>query len=423
MRSTKLLTIILVCAVLSLFTSQAQNAPTSISQFAELIASDGQQNDHLGVAVAINGTTVVVGAPDHNGQRGSAYVFAKQADTIRQVAELAAPSGGIPFTYFGAAVAISGDTVVIGRTGNNQEPGAVYVFVKPANGWADTTPTATLMPSDSAGYDQFGSSVAITGNTIVVGAPRLNTSLPTPGEAYVFMEPPGGWMNMTQTATLTASDGTSYAGFGSSVAINGSTVVVGAPGSQIQQFGQGAGYVFVEPPVGWQDMTETAKLVAFDPQTANLGAATSIEGNTVVLGAPYYSTDFYQQQGAAYVFVEPTGGWRNSLARARLTASNGHAFNAFGSSVATTGNVILVGSPDNLASSTAAGSAYLDVKPLSGWRTTSFFFAQLMASDSAASDDFGTSVAIEHGAAVIGAPGHTVGQNQGQGAAYVFVPQ
>ena len=141
---------------------------------------------------------------------------------------------------------------------------------------------AVLTASDGAVLSELGYSVAISGNTVVVGAAGGHA-------AYVFTESGSGWANMTQVAKLTASDGNAYAGgqFGASVAISGNTIVVGAPGQ-----GEGAAYVFSEPASGWTNMTQTAELTASDgalnPPTgigANFGDAVAISGNTVVVGA------------------------------------------------------------------------------------------------------------------------------------------
>ncbi|GIW41370.1 MAG: hypothetical protein KatS3mg076_1947 [Candidatus Binatia bacterium] len=152
---------------------------------------------------------------------------------VRQ-AELTA-SDGAAGDFFGYSVALDGDTMVVGARfddiGANTHQGSAYVFVKPGTGWVDMTETAKLTASDGAAGDEFGRSVAISGDTAVVGAPGK-------GSAYVFVEPATGWAgNLTETAKLTASDGVG----GFSVAIDSDTVVVGAPGYE----SGGSAYVFV----------------------------------------------------------------------------------------------------------------------------------------------------------------------------------
>ncbi len=146
-----------------------------------------------------------------------------------------------------------------------------------------------LTASDGATGDDFGVSVSISGNTVVVGAPTADNSL---GAAYLFTEPASGWANLTQVAKLTASDAAVNDFFGGSVSISGNTVVVGACNATIgANGGQGASYVFTEPASGWTNMTQTAKLTASDGRANDeFGASVSISGNTLVVGAdnPYH---------------------------------------------------------------------------------------------------------------------------------------
>jgi trimeric autotransporter adhesin len=203
--------------------------------------------------------------------------------------------------------------------------------------------SAKLTASDGAAGDQFGSSVAVSGDTVVVGAPlaTVDGNLDE-GAAYVFDVPGGDWSNMTQTAKLTLSDGTAGALFGSSVAISGCTVVVGAPGASI-----GAAFVFCEPDEGWCDTTQTAVLTASNsPASADFGASVAIDGCTVVVGAPGEQIGANSGQGAGYVYVSPATGWADMTQTAMLTASSGAAGDAFGSSVAISADTVVVGAPD-----------------------------------------------------------------------------
>ena len=184
------------------------------------------------------------------------------------------------------------------------------MFVRPSSGWAGMpqTATATLTASDGATGTSV-TSVSISGDTVVVAAPGVTANgIRSEGEADVFVEPSSGWASMTQTAKLTASDNAaSYQGsgfeFGYSVAISGNTVVVGAIDALVGNNDQGAAYVFVEPTSGWASMTQTAKLIASDGQARDLlGISVSISGNTVVAGAEFAKIGLNTSQGAAYVF-------------------------------------------------------------------------------------------------------------------------
>ncbi len=279
------------------------------------------------------------------------------------------------------------------------------------------TEIGQLSASDGATGDEFGGSVAISGNTIVVGAVLADSNL---GAAYVFTEPSSGWGDMTQVAELTASDGVAGDGFGDAVSISGNTIVVGADNASVGANGsQGAAYVFTEPAAGWANMTQTAKLVAPNGQAdADFGEAVSIGGNTIIVGAD--NPDHLNAEGAAYVYTEPSTGWANMTQAAELTASDGTASDFFGSSVSISGNTVVVGAWDaNVGANTGQGTAYVFTEPTGGWanRTQT---AKLTASDGAAYDYFGISVSISGNMVVVGAFGGTVGTNSEQGAAYVF---
>ena len=210
----------------------ARQSATTIEDFV-LTASDGMNGDLFGVSVAMDGNTAVVGSLEALGGVGAAYVFVKPGTGWRNMTETAklTPSDGNIGEEFGATVSISGNTIVVGAPSasvGGVVQGAAYVFVKPATGWKDMTETAKLSATDGADGALFGGGVGTSGNTIVVGASAGGTGDPSPGSAYVFVEPVGGWTDMTQTAELTASDGVDYNDFGSSVGISGRTVIVGA---------------------------------------------------------------------------------------------------------------------------------------------------------------------------------------------------
>ncbi len=271
------------------------------TQTAKLTAADGAVNDAFGISVAITEDTVVVGAPGDDSGKGSTYVFVKPGGgwiTATQTAKLTA-SDGAADDILGFPVAIVGDTVVVGAyldDDNGSSSGSVYVFVKPGGGWITATQTAKLTASDGAEFDFFGFSVAIAEDTVVVGAYFDDSSK---GSAYVFVKPGGGWLTATQTAKLTAADGAALDGFGYSVAIVGDTVVVGAYEDDDKGTNSGSAYVFVKPGGGWVTATQMVKLTAADGAADdNFGLSVAIAGNTVVVGAR--GDDSYS--GSAYIF-------------------------------------------------------------------------------------------------------------------------
>ena len=398
-------------------------------QAAKLTASDGGPIDELGVSVSISGNTLVAGAPQiPPAGKGAAYVFVKPASgwaNMTQTAKLTA-SDGAAGDALGYSISISGNTVTVGaafaKIGSNKQQGAAYVFVKPASGWADMTQTAKLTAADGASMDELGGSVSISGNTVVAGAgSAMIGSNKQQGAAYVFVRPASGWANMTQTAKFTASDGAFSSFLGASVSISGNTVVAGAPDANIGSNGeQGAAYIFVKPAGGWTDMTQTAKLTASDGAAHNLlGSSACISGNTVVAGASQAEND---SLGAAYVFVKPPNGWVDMTQNGKLTASDSTGNAELGFSASISGNMVVVGAPNQKGGAHFdQGAAYLFVRPAGGWSNMTQT-AELIASDGNSGASFGFSASISANTVAVGAAQAMVGSNDQQGAAYVFIP-
>jgi trimeric autotransporter adhesin len=396
-------------------------------QQAKLTASNGAPDDLLGTSVAVSGDTIVAGAPEAqvfgNSSQGAAYVFVKAAGgwaSETEAAKLTASDGGA-FDGLGLSVAVSGDTVVAGAQSAtvNGHPlqGAAYVFVKPAGGWASETEAAKLTASDGAGDDTLGRSVAVSGDTIVAGAPAQVNGQASQGAAYVFVKPADGWASETEAAKLTASDGAAVE-LGTSVAVSGDTVVAGAPfGTVNGPLNEGAAYVFVKRVDGWASETEAAKLTASDAAPGELGFSVAVSGDTIVAGAPTATVTGNSGQGAAYAFVKPAGGWASENEAAKLTASDGQAGDFLGDSVAASGDTVVAGAP---MASREQGAAYVFVKPADGW-VSETEATKLTASDGANFEDFGQSAAVAESTVVVGAPAASISGTTAQGAAYVFL--
>ncbi len=373
---------------------------------AELTSSNGVAGDELGISVAVCGNTVVVGASELNSSTvGSAYVFVEGSDgwsNMTQTAVLTA-SDATSGSLFGSFVACDGNTVVVGAphatVGSNSFQGEAYVFAKPAGGWTNMTETARLTSADGAGDDFFGYSVAISGNTVVIGAPQASGLVAFQGKAYVYVQPNNGWQTTSNfNAELTAANAQFDAGLGASVSISGKTIAAGAPNGG----GPGATYVFVEPATGWKTTSAyAAQLTSSDGSSGDaFGYCVSISRNTVAVGA--------YQTSSAYIFVEPPGGWADMTENAKLTA-NGASGDNFGYSLWLADNTLVVGAANN-PSDTAV---YAFVKPSGGWVTTSNYQAKL---DVSGASIFGFSVAASTSLIVSG----SIGNNNLQGAAYVF---
>ncbi len=396
-------------------------------QLAELTPSDGAVSDLFALSVATSSDTVVVGASgatvDGKSSQGAAYVFVRPASGwagMTQNAKLTA-SDGLLGDQMGTSVSISGDIIVAGApeagTGRKGARGAVYVFVKPVGGWTDMTETAKLTAGDGVAGDGFGAAVAISGNTVAVGAPGVSGQT---GNAYVFVEPGAGWATTSRyNAKLTASDGAETDQLGRSIAINGNTVVSGTPYKALGQE-QGAAYVFVSPPTGWRSMTETAKLTASDAQQYDeLGYSVSISGNTVAAGAVQRAST---GPGKVYVYVKPSGGWTTATETAKLTATSAAFGDAFGEFVSVTENTLVVAAPNTVVQGNPTlGAVSVFIKPAGGWITTSSSNAEITDPNSQANDAFGFSVSDSGGTVALGAP--SVNNCGCQlGSAYVFQP-
>ncbi|MGA2022709.1 MAG: hypothetical protein ABSH02_19110 [Candidatus Sulfotelmatobacter sp.] len=309
----------------------SQSGWSNMTQVAELTESDATGYDEFGWTVAIDGDTVVVGAPG----TGAAYVYVKPSTGWANMTETAKLSTAFGYSEAGLSVAVGGGVIVLGAP--NAEPaGGAYVFLEPRGGWSTRSqPNAELTGSDTSGGGGsfFGASVSIEGNTIAVGATDTDVNLP--GAVYVYVEPEGGWVNSTQTAELTPSDGILYEWFGFSVSIAGDSIAVGAPSDDVFPY-DGAVYMFTRPSGGWVNMTETAKLTG---STGNLGWSVAASENTVVAGS-FAENDSH---GAAYVFARPSTGWAStSTPSTQLMAPFGEQF---GFSLGASGNVSVVGAP------------------------------------------------------------------------------
>ncbi len=392
-------------------------------QYAGLHASDARGRI-LHASLALHGGHLQIRVDD----RGAEYPV--RVDPYVQQAELTS-SDGAAGDEFGGTVAVSGDTAVVGAPGHKVGPnagqGTVYVFVRPAAGWAHAVQTAELTASDGAAGDLLGNAVAISDDTIVAGSFHSVGANTGQGAAYVFTKPATGWANATQTAELTASDGAPNDLLASiAVAISGDTVVAGSENRTVAtsggdtNFEQGAVYVFVRPRTGWRNATQTAELTASDGAAQDfLGGAVAVSGDTIVAGASGHSDGTNARQGAAYVFVRPSTGWATAAQTAKLTASDGAPQDGFGDAVAISGDTIVAGAPQHQVGLDHQGAAYVYTRPFFGWQNRTQT-AELTASDGATGDLFGATVAASGDLISASAVAHTVGDHPAQGAAYVF---
>lgn len=440
----------------------------SFQQQAYIKASNTETDDRLGVSVAISGNTLVVGADreasnatglngdqSNNGASfsGAVYVFTRSGSIWSQQAYLKASNTEM-FDQFGRSVAIAGDTLVVGAVGEDSSAtgvngdqsdntgagaGAVYVFTRSGNTWSQQ---AYLKASntDIAGLglgDNFGSSVAISGDTVIVGAEsessntpgvdgdQSNNSTESAGAVYVFIRSGNIW---SQQAYIKASNPGRNFYFGGSVAIAGDTLVVGSVGDSSDatgvdgdqspgfQFFSGAAYVFTRSGSIW---SQQAYLKASNTNMgAQFGGAVAITGDTLVVGSAGESSNssgvdgdqfnaLSPGSGAAYVFTRTGNNWSQ---HSYFKASNPWPGNRFGSAVAITENTVVVGSPGETSKATGvdgdqadkslflAGAAYVFIRNNNTWSQQSY----LKASNTASISQFGKSVAIDDDTIVVG---------------------
>lgn len=351
--------------------------------------------------------------------------------------------------FFGYSVALDGDTLVVGAlaedsaatgVGGNQndesasDSGAAYVFVRSGNIW---TQQAYLKASNTESEDYFGISVAIDGDTVVVGAygeasvatgvggNQANNSAPFAGAAYVFVRSGTTW---TQQAYLKASNTEEYDLFGNDVAIEADLIVVGAPGEDGGGGGLGAAYTFTRSGTVWSAPTYLKPTAAVG--TAAFGRSLALDAGTLVVGAPGE-----QNTGAAYVFVRSGNAF---VQQGYLRAPQPGAADRFGTSVDIYGNTVVAGAPGEDSSSTGVGGPTNESSPDSGaayvFRRTSgvwSFQAFLKASNTQAGDAFGSAVSVYSDKVAVGAyledgGGDGVGANPSDnsapdaGATFVF---
>ncbi|MHC4588306.1 MAG: FG-GAP repeat protein, partial [Planctomycetota bacterium] len=375
-------------------------ANAAVCTMAKLLASDGAAGEQSGYSVAVSANVAVVGAylDDDNGlQSGSAYVYRWNGSSWVEEAKLLASDGAMG-DQFGYSVAVSGDVALVGADGdddNGGESDSAYVYRWNGSSWVETK----LLASDGTVDDRFGRSVAVSGDVAVVGAQGDDDNGYASGSAYVYRWNGASWVE----TKLLASDGTASDYFGGSVAVSGDVALVGASGDDVNGAQSGSAYVYRRSDWSWE---EEAKLLASDGFGSDqFGASVAVSGDMAVVGAPG-DDDNGAQSGSAYVYRWNGSSW----AETKLLASDGAAGDGFGYSAAASGDVAMVGAPDD----DGTGSAYAY-----GWNGSSWIETKLLAPDGALNDNFGWSVGMGGDVAVVGAPGDD-DNGSGSGSEYVL---
>jgi uncharacterized repeat protein (TIGR01451 family) len=378
-------------------------------QQQKLQASVPAVTDLFGQSVSLSGDTAIVGAyeDDNSGgvDAGSAYVLTRSGGVWTEQQRLQA-SDAAADDFFGFSVAVSGDTAMVGaingRNALGQHTGAVYVFTRSGGVW---TQQQRLQPSDVALNDQFGRCVSISGDTLVVTSVADDHGGEQAGSAYIFTRSNGVW---TQQQKLQAADRKAGANFGQSLALDGDTVVVGAwQDNNTNGTAAGAAYVFTRVNGVW---TQQQKLIATNFESNGFfGGGVTLSGDTVIVGGDG------NNRGAAYVFTRSAGVW---TPQQRIQPSDISGGDIFGGGVALSGDVAVITSPnDDNSGGADAGSAYVFTRDAGAWTERQ----KLTASDGAANDGFGNSVAFDGNTAVFGAAQDDNSGGADAGSAYVFV--
>ncbi|MFA4850190.1 MAG: PGF-pre-PGF domain-containing protein [Methanoregula sp.] len=401
-----------------------------VSQVQILTSSDGKASDHFGTSIAVNGSTTIVGSPfadvDLSSNQGKAYIYSRDKGGVNNWGQVAilVSSDGAADDCFGQSVAVDESTAVVGSIcGGSVHEGQAYIYYRNQGGADNWGQKAILKASDKAAGANFGESVAISGNSVVVGANQADLVGGTDqGQAYVFYRDQGGSDNWGQIAILNASDKASNANFGESVAISGSSVVIGANQADlIGGSGQGQAYIFYRDRGGSDKWGQIAILNASDKHdNDDFGKSVAISGSAVVVGADNADLVGGSNRGQAYVFYWDQGGSHNWGQIAILNASDGTDAAYFGQSVAIDRSTAVVGAPFASSDKNSNGKAYVFSQNKSG--TDKWGEEQILqASDREDNAYFGTSVAIDGSTVVGGATEATVAGKTEQGKAYVFM--
>ncbi len=378
---------------------------------AKLLASDGAANDKLGTVVALSGDTAIVGAYNSNGAQGSAYVFVRNGTTWIQQQKLTASDGAMG-DWFGGSVALSGDTVLVGAYrddfGTNTDQGSAYVFTRTNGVW---TEQQKLAATDGAGDDLFGESVALSGDTALMGSQHDDDNGSDSGSAYVFVRNGTTW---TQQAKLTAADGAANDYFGRSVALSGDTALVGAAFDDVgANSNQGSAYVFSRTGTVW---TQQQKLNAADGAAGDdFGDSVALMADTALVGATLDDVGANINQGSVYVFFLSGTVWTEQQ---KLTATGGATNDFWGGSLGLSGDTALVGMYTyDVGANANQGAVCVFTRSGGIWTEQ----PKIIAADGAANDSFGLGVAISGDMALVGAYSDDNGANTDQGSAYMFI--
>lgn len=371
-----------------------------------LEAPDGAEDDRLGNDIRVDGDRMVVGAhlDDHSGlvDAGAAYVFVRSGNSWLYEAKLIA-SHPQNDARFGWSVDIDADLIVVGARNENQfgpESGAAYVFRRSGSRWVQE---ARLGAGDPEEFARFGHSVSISGDAVLVGAPKENFLR---GAAYVFRREGMAWAQEAKLGAQFGGSGGDELGY--SVCIDGDVAFLGA--WQVEDLNQpfNHGSVFVHRRINGVWTFEQQLNSADRAQAENFGMALDVQGDRAIISKWHDSTRG-TNAGSAYIFEHDGQQW---VERQKLLAFDAGPEHEFGVDVGLDGDTVVIGARGNTELGFNAGAAYLFTLISNVWT----FSGKLLASDGGPDMLFGNSVDVSGNVAAIGAPR----RNAGRGSAYVY---
>ncbi|MGA2322851.1 MAG: hypothetical protein ABSG22_03285 [Sedimentisphaerales bacterium] len=388
--------------IVSAFLLQIVFSRAALAHFetAKLFPSDANAGDSFGASVAIDGNIAVVGAylDDSNGSDcGAVYVYELSGSQWIERQKLAALDGS-PGDQFGRSVAIDGNTIVVGSYyGDSNEPntGSTYVFSRLGGAW---TQQQKLIAPDAAPIDRFGCSVSIDNNTIVIGAYGDDSYT---GSAYVFVRTGSNWIFQQK---LNAPDANAHDYFGYSVAIDNNTIIIGAPNWHTPI---GSAYFYQRQSTTWFEQN------VLRGDAGHFGFSVALDGNSAVIGAYEDDTNIVSGAGTAYVFANIDVGW---VKQQKLFDANSPACGEdFGWAVAIKNDTILAGCINDSVNGKQAGAVFEFVRTGSTWVQSD----RLTAGDANTDDKFGTSLALSGRHIIIGAP-YNANNGKSTGSSYLL---
>jgi len=382
----------------------------------KLTSEEAVVSDAMGQDVVLNGKTAAVGIPSDDNQQGqdagAILIFVHRQTGWIQQAKIV-PKDINSVDEFGSTLAMSGNTLVVGVPKHNsvgEKAGATYIFVRKGEEWHQQ---AKLTGNDTEAKDQFGRDVAIDGNRVIVGTPLCNTPFPDGGAAYIFERKGQTW---TQMAKLSSSDIAGFDWFGLTVALKENLAVVGAirEDGRLVSSDAGAAYIFRYTEGIW---IEEAKIIGHNTKAKdNFGSVIVTNGKDVVIGVPSSGNS-----GGVYFFEKLEEGWKQTgnFRHFHLKPKDLKNVSNFGSALSMDGNYIAIGATGFKAGDNTIGATDLYMKRMDTW----IFRQRLTANDGKNGDNFGASVALSGKTVLVGAPRHSAAGGDGSGAAYVFQPR